>query len=64
MGTPSEETNGAKVVMAGKGVFDDCDFAIMIHCSAGRTIVKYRALAMDALEFTFKGLPAHAAAAP
>lgn len=64
VGTPSEETNGAKVVMAEKGVFDDCDFAIMIHCSAGRTIVKYRALAMDALEFTFKGLPAHAAAAP
>ena len=64
MGTPAEETNGAKVEMAEKGVFDGCDFAIMIHSHCGKTIVKYRSLAMDAIEFTFKGKTSHAAAAP
>lgn len=64
VGTPAEETNGAKVEMAKKGVFDGCDFAIMIHCCGGRTIVGYRSLAMDALEFTFTGQTSHAASAP
>jgi len=64
VGTPAEETNGAKVEMAEKGVFDGCDFAIMIHSHCGKTIVKYRSLAMDAIEFTFKGKTSHAAAAP
>jgi len=64
VGTPAEETNGAKVEMAEKGVFEGCDFAIMIHSHCGKTIVKYRSLAMDAIEFTFKGKTSHAAAAP
>ena len=64
VGTPAEETNGAKVEMAEKGVFDGCDFVIMIHSHCGKTIVKYRSLAMDAIEFTFKGKTSHAAAAP
>lgn len=64
VGTPAEETNGAKVEMAEKGVFDGCDFAIMIHSHCGKTIVKYRSLAMDAVEFTFRGRTSHAAAAP
>ncbi len=45
IGTPAEETNGAKVEMAEKGVFDGCDFAIMIHSHCGKTIVRYRSLA-------------------
>ena len=64
IGTPAEETNGAKVEMAEKGVFDGCDFAIMIHSHCGKTIVKYRSLAMHAVEFTFKGRTSHAAASP
>lgn len=64
IGTPAEETNGAKVEMAEKGVFDGCDFAIMIHSNCGKSIVKYRSLAMDAVEFTFKGKTSHAASAP
>lgn len=64
VGTPAEETNGAKVLMAERGIFDDCDFAIMIHSCCGKTIVKYRSLAMDAIEFTYKGQTSHAAAAP
>ena len=64
VGTPAEETNGAKVEMAQKGVFDECDFAIMIHSSCGKTIVRYRSLAMDAIEFTFTGKTSHAASTP
>jgi len=64
VGTPAEETNGAKVEMSKKGVFDGCDFAIMIHSCCGQTIVKYRSLAMDAIELTFLGRTSHAAATP
>lgn len=64
IGTPAEETNGAKVTMADKGVFDDLDLAIMIHSSGNKSYVSYRSLAMDALEFTYRGRPAHAAASP
>ena len=64
VGTPAEETNGAKVQMAAEGIFDDCDLALMIHCNAGESFVDYRSLAMDAVEFTFTGKPAHAAGSP
>jgi len=62
-GTPAEETKGAKVDMAAAGLFDDCDIAIMAH--------PYHAyersgssLAMDALQFEYRGKAAHAAANP
>ena len=64
VGTPAEESDGAKVVMSEQGVFDGCDFAVMLHCTCGKSIVRYRSLAMDAIEFTFKGRTAHAASAP
>jgi amidohydrolase len=64
VGTPAEETNGAKVSMAARGIFDDTDLAMMIHSGAGKSFVRYRCLAMDAIEFTFKGKAAHAAAMP
>lgn len=62
-GTPAEETKGAKVPMADAGLFDDCDFALMAHpyhCfeRSGQS------LALDALQFQFKGVAAHAAASP
>lgn len=64
VGTPAEETNGAKVVMAKDGIFDGCDLAMMTHCGTGLTTVGYRCLAMDALEFTFLGKSAHASGCP
>ncbi len=64
VGTPAEETNGAKVEMAEKGVFDGMDLAFMIHSCGGKSFVPYEALAMDAVEFTFHGKPAHAAGMP
>lgn len=63
-GTPAEETSGGKVAMSESGVFDDVDLAMMIHCDCGRSSVKYRSLAMDAIEFTFSGQSSHAAQSP
>ncbi|TFE27222.1 M20 family peptidase [Cohnella luojiensis] len=62
-GTPAEETKGAKIDMAAAGLFDDCDIAIMAHPfhvyeRSGAS------LAMDALQFEFRGKAAHAAAHP
>lgn len=62
-GTPAEETDGAKVTMAAKGVFDEVDVAMMVH-PADRNYVKSSSLAMDAIEFTYTGKAAHAAASP
>lgn len=64
IGTPAEETNGAKVVFAEKGVFDGMDLAMMVHCNDRDTYVSYSSLAMDALEFRYTGKPAHAAGEP
>lgn len=63
LGTPGEEASGAKVIMAQKNVFDDVDAAMMVHPS-DTTYESGTSLALDALEFTFKGRPAHAAANP
>lgn len=62
-GTPAEETKGAKVTMAAAGLFDDVDFALMAHPyytyeNSGSS------LAMDAIQFEYRGKAAHAAASP
>lgn len=62
-GTPAEETDGAKVTMCEKGVFDEIDMAMMIH-PGDRNVVRNKSLAMDAIEFAYHGRAAHAAAAP
>lgn len=64
VGTPAEEADGAKCLMADEGLFDDVDLAIMIHSSGGKNFVAFRALAMDGYDFNFRGRPAHAAASP
>jgi len=63
IGTPAEETDGAKVEMVNKGVFDDVDVSLMFH-PLDKTHESGVSLAMDALEFTFNGKAAHAAAEP
>src|SRR5699024_4107508 len=54
LGTPAEETNGAKVPMSKEGVFDDVDVAMMVHPS-DQSYKSGESLAMDALQFTYKG---------
>ncbi|WP_112180654.1 M20 family metallopeptidase [Paraliobacillus zengyii] len=63
LGTPAEETNGAKVPMADEGIFDDIDVAMMVH--PGDVSAKSgHSLAMDAIQFSYHGKTSHAAAAP
>lgn len=63
IGTPAEETDGAKVEMVNKGIFNDVDISLMFH-PLDKTHESGESLAMDALEFTYKGKSAHAAAEP
>lgn len=63
IGTPAEETIGAKCYMVDDGVFDPYDFAIMIHLF-NKNLVRINTLAMNAHNFTFYGKESHAAAAP
>lgn len=62
-GTPAEETNGAKVDMAEAGVFEGVDAVFEAHPS-DHNAASMKSLAMEALEFSFIGKAAHAAACP
>lgn len=64
IGTPAEETNGAKVDMAQKGVFNNIDIAMAVHPSGEAHYRSGVSQAMEALQFTFKGKTAHASGAP
>lgn len=63
LGTPAEETSGAKVAFADNGVFKDIDIAMIAHpdqeyYKSGRT------LALQAIQFSYHGRASHAASAP
>ncbi len=62
-GTPAEETNGAKVIFAEQGVFDELDVAMMVHPS-DKTIESGTSMALYPLQFTYTGKNAHAASCP
>lgn len=64
LGTPAEETDGAKVIYAQKGAFRDLDVAMVCHPTAGHYYKSGRSLAMDTIEFAFFGKAAHAASEP
>src|SRR5699024_3391430 len=63
LGTPAEETNGAKVDMSKAGMFADIDVAMMVHPSA-ESGKSGKSLAMDAVQFAYTGKTSHAAASP
>ena len=63
MGTPAEETEGAKVKLIANGSFKDIDIAMMVHPSP-ETIVVPLMLAVKTLNITYTGKAAHAAAFP
>ncbi|MDQ7094148.1 M20 family metallopeptidase [Desulfosporosinus sp. PR] len=62
VGSPAEETSGAKVTLVEKGIFEGVDAAIMFH-PGSQNVPVISSLALDALEFTFHGRAAHAVAA-
>ena len=63
VGTPAEETKGAKVEMSQKGAFKEYDVAMMAH-PAFIAVDSINTQAMAAVQYEFFGKPSHAAAAP
>ncbi len=63
LGTPAEEGGGGKIRLINQGLFEGLDVALMFHPDAETQLVK-RALAMVALDVSFHGQAAHAAASP
>ncbi len=63
LGTPAEETDGAKVDMSEQGIFDGIDAAMILH-PEDHTYESGASLAMDAIQFEFFGKSSHAASAP
>jgi amidohydrolase len=65
IGTPDEEFEGAKIAMAGKGVFDGFSAAMMMHsCGGGYCQADMAALSLRGYTVDFSGQTAHAVAAP
>ncbi len=63
-GTPAEEGGSGKVYMVRAGLFDDVDFSIHWHPSDVNAVMATASLANRSAKFRFKGVSAHAAAAP
>lgn len=63
IGTPAEESTGGKCDLVKGGAFDDIDVCYQMHIEAFNNI-NCKALAMDSIDFTFKGVAAHAASHP
>ena len=63
IGTPQEETEGAKCVMAAKGIFKPYDMAMMVHLYDQN--LSYCTLnGLASMQYTFHGKASHAGAAP
>ena len=58
-GTPAEETIGGKVILAGRGVFDGLDAAMMVHPGSEHRVFT-NSLACRSVQVEFHGKPAHA----
>jgi amidohydrolase len=63
IGTPAEELQGGKAIMAGKGAFHNLDVAMIVHPEV-YDCATTQALACQNLEVEFFGKAAHAAARP
>jgi len=63
IGTPAEELMNAKGTMIKNRVFEEIDAVLMIH-GGPRNNTKLIVLALDGLEFSYKGKASHAASAP
>ncbi|MGE5654701.1 MAG: M20 family metallopeptidase, partial [Bacillota bacterium] len=61
IGTPGEEADGGKIILLEAGVFDNVDFALMMHPSSGKSLVGRGGRAATTVEIAFKGKSAHSA---
>ncbi len=62
-GTPAEEAGGGKIIMLDAGLFEDVDFAMMVHPAPGE-LDRMPCVAAQHIEAEFIGKEAHAAAFP
>lgn len=63
IGTPAEETFGGKCDMVELGTFYDVDYVMQAHLDK-KNCMYVNTLAMNSIEFTFKGVSSHAAQSP
>ncbi len=63
-GAPAEEGGGGKVYMIRAGLFRDVDVAITWHPGDANRVTRSTSLANVTAKFRFRGVSAHAAAAP
>ena len=63
-GTPAEEGGSGKVYMVRKGLFDDVDVVLTWHAGDANAANPSTSLANKSAKFRFRGVSAHAAAAP
>ncbi|HXV86970.1 MAG TPA: amidohydrolase [Gemmatimonadales bacterium] len=63
-GTPAEEGGSGKVYMVRAGLFDDVDVVLHWHAGDANSADAVSSLANKSAKFRFRGLSAHAAAAP
>ncbi len=63
IGTPAEEGDGGKIILAKAGVFESIDAAMMFH-PASKNMVLRTSLASSEVVVEFIGKASHAAAAP
>ena len=60
VGSPAEETQGAKVLLAQKGAFQDCSAAMLFHPGQS-AVINITSQALEALEVSFLGSYGHSA---
>ena len=63
VGTPAEEGGGGKQYLLERGAFDGISAAMMVH-PANHELVRMNTIAVEQLEVTYTGRPAHASASP
>ncbi len=63
IGTPAEEGGGGKILLLGRGAFDDVDAAMMIHPCPEEDAAPVT-LAVSHLEVSYEGKEAHASSYP
>ncbi len=63
-GTPAEEGGGGKIFMVRAGLFDDVDAVLSWHPSDSNRCTATSTLAAASMNYKFRGISSHAAAAP
>jgi aminobenzoyl-glutamate utilization protein B len=63
-GTPAEEGGGGKVYMVREGLFAGVDVVLDWHPGTGNAVSVGSGTAIQMIDYTFRGIPAHAAGTP